>query len=122
MIPDYAREGLEAYLRDGQPLSRTFADLVSGDIFSAANRADSLVLAALPEILTWIIQEWPRDAYGSPMRYKEWLRDRARRRHAFDFYPVGWPKCPGCGQPALDGHITCGDVACREGERRRREI
>jgi hypothetical protein len=33
-------------------------------------------------------------------------------------YPAGWPACPGCGQPALDGHITCGNVACDEGGRR----
>lgn len=33
-------------------------------------------------------------------------------------YPPGWPRCPGCGRHALDGHITCGDVACDEGGRR----
>lgn len=33
-------------------------------------------------------------------------------------YPAGWPACPGCGRPALDGHITCGDVSCDEGGRR----
>jgi len=27
-------------------------------------------------------------------------------------YPENWPRCPGCGEPALDGHITCGDSAC----------
>ena len=33
-------------------------------------------------------------------------------------YPTDWPKCPGCGLPALDGHITCGNVECDEGGRR----
>ena len=33
-------------------------------------------------------------------------------------YPIDWPKCPGCGLPALDGHITCGNVECDEGGRR----
>lgn len=33
-------------------------------------------------------------------------------------YPADWPRCPGCGQPAMDGHITCGDARCGEGERR----
>ena len=33
-------------------------------------------------------------------------------------YPVGWPSCPGCGQPALDGHITCGLFSCNEAGRR----
>jgi hypothetical protein len=35
-----------------------------------------------------------------------------------ELYPAGWPTCPGCGCPALDGHITCGDVTCDEGGRR----
>jgi hypothetical protein len=29
-------------------------------------------------------------------------------------YPKDWPKCPGCGEPALDGHITCGKLKCDE--------
>jgi hypothetical protein len=33
-------------------------------------------------------------------------------------YPPDWPKCPGCGLPAMDGHITCGRVECDEGGRR----
>lgn len=33
-------------------------------------------------------------------------------------YPHDWPACPGCGGPALDGHITCGNVECDEGSRR----
>ncbi len=37
---------------------------------------------------------------------------------ADDGYPEGWPRCPGCGQAALDGHITCGDARCGEGARR----
>jgi hypothetical protein len=30
----------------------------------------------------------------------------------------GWPRCPGCGLPSLDGHSTCGDVVCDKGGRR----
>jgi hypothetical protein len=33
-------------------------------------------------------------------------------------YPPGWPRCPACGAPVLDGHITCGSVACDEGGHR----
>jgi hypothetical protein len=29
-----------------------------------------------------------------------------------EMYPPNWPKCPACGEPALDGHITCGQAAC----------
>lgn len=37
-------------------------------------------------------------------------------------YPANWPRCPNCGDYALDGHITCGRAACDEGgQRRQRE-
>jgi hypothetical protein len=38
-----------------------------------------------------------------------------------DGYPAGWPRCPECGAPALDGHITCGRARCAEAARRHRE-
>lgn len=36
-------------------------------------------------------------------------------------YPPGWPRCPGCRRPALDGHITCGEARCNEGAARHRQ-
>jgi len=38
----------------------------------------------------------------------------------FMFYPPNWPRCPVCGDYALDGHITCGRYECNEGEQRDR--
>ena len=35
-------------------------------------------------------------------------------------FPKNWPKCPVCGDEALDGHITCGKFQCNEGEQRRK--
>jgi hypothetical protein len=29
-------------------------------------------------------------------------------------YPTTWPRCPVCGDYALDGHITCGRASCPE--------
>jgi len=28
-------------------------------------------------------------------------------------YPKDWPRCH-CGEPVLDGHLTCGNIACDE--------
>lgn len=47
----------------------------------------------------------------------EWIE--GRELNIGSGYPDNWPRCPGCGQPAIDGHITCGDARCGEGERRR---
>lgn len=44
--------------------------------------------------------------------------DRVRLELDAYGYPLDWPKCPGCGLPALDEHITCGQVECDEGGRR----
>ena len=33
-------------------------------------------------------------------------------------YPSNWPRCLGCGAPALDGHVTCGKATCNEGGHR----
>jgi len=33
-------------------------------------------------------------------------------------YPEGWPRCPACGDYAMDGHITCGRWQCDEGRHR----
>ena len=33
-------------------------------------------------------------------------------------YPPDWPRCPVCGDYALDGHITCGKAKCDEAEQR----
>lgn len=34
-------------------------------------------------------------------------------------YPANWPRCPNCGDFAVDGHITCGRLECNEGSARR---
>lgn len=33
-------------------------------------------------------------------------------------YPTDWPRCPTCGDYAMDGHLTCGRLACDEAGRR----
>ena len=35
-------------------------------------------------------------------------------------YPPNWPSC-GCGQPLLDGHLTCGEASCSESDARDRQ-
>lgn len=44
--------------------------------------------------------------------------EKQPRDRAWGLYPAGWPACPACARPALDGHITCGNAVCNEGGRR----
>lgn len=37
-----------------------------------------------------------------------------REENAAPGYPADWPRCPSCGDFALDGHITCGRLECQE--------
>lgn len=37
-------------------------------------------------------------------------------------YPDDWPRCVVCGEPALDGYLTCGRAECDEKQARDREI
>jgi hypothetical protein len=32
----------------------------------------------------------------------------------WDGYPPDWPRCVSCERPALDGHLTCGELRCDE--------
>lgn len=34
-------------------------------------------------------------------------------------YPPDWPRCTGCSEPVLDGHLTCGRATCDEARARR---
>lgn len=33
-------------------------------------------------------------------------------------YPKDWPTCVFCGDPVLDGHLTCGRATCSESDAR----
>jgi hypothetical protein len=37
-----------------------------------------------------------------------------------NLYPPNWPRCPVCGEPAMDGHLPCGGVTYGEAEQRDR--
>ena len=59
------------------------------------------------------LARWMRRAAGWPM-----IATPLPAPTLSSLYPRDWPDCPGCGRPALDGHITCGEAACDEGGRR----
>ena len=56
--------------------------------------------------------------FVAPANEHEAAVDAAGAKLVRDLYPVGWPRCVSCGEPALDGHLTCGRVECNEGRAR----
>lgn len=70
-------------------------------------------------------KEWQTVAMGSAMKWESghltpagFASPNDERATLGGFYPQGWPSCPACGWPAMDGHITCGRLECNEGGRR----
>jgi len=71
----------------------------------------------------WLeVGEYHESAYLRGYRLALEHEDQARaflarlardRRRATREYPDGWPECPGCGEPILDGKLTCGLCGCR---------
>jgi hypothetical protein len=55
----------------------------------------------------------------NPVRWSEklgrWIEDDSEEEVDQYGYPLDWPKCPSCGRPVMDGHITCGQAKCNEG-------
>lgn len=43
---------------------------------------------------------------------------RQESHQGSSIYPPGWPRCPSCGDYALDGHVMCGSVGCGEADHR----
>jgi hypothetical protein len=46
------------------------------------------------------------------------LHEAMERKQSMTYSP-DWPRCPVCGEYALDGHITCGKADCDEGLQRK---
>jgi hypothetical protein len=98
---------------DGRPGAAFFdsvTGLAFGHIFESGEEAEAFL-----EYLT--AQGVDPRALDADVLTDRWLAWRARWA-ATGGYPAGWPTCPGCAMPALDGHITCGDVGCNEAGRR----
>lgn len=55
---------------------------------------------------------WGENYLGRVLKQVE----RVQGLNALD--SVGRSKCPGCGRPSLDGHITCGRSGCNENKHR----
>ena len=49
--------------------------VISNDLITSVQRADSQSLKALPQIAAWAFTELPNEAWGSCEKFKEWARN-----------------------------------------------
>jgi len=66
-------DSLKRYRDDRIPTGGFLAAVLSNDLKQACGRADSDNRETLVDIVTWIYNEMPSGAWGSPERVRDWL-------------------------------------------------
>lgn len=80
LLPDNAREGLEAYVTEGIPTGDFLRACLENNFVEAVGRADIFNQRALPEIACFIYQCLPQVCWGSPEKVKRWLEEMKNKR------------------------------------------
>ncbi len=79
MVPEYEKippavlNALVRYKDWRIPTGGVCEAVISNDLITAVQRADSYSLKALPHIATWAYTELPNDAWGSYEKFHEWI-------------------------------------------------
>lgn len=84
-VPDHCRQGLLDYLRYGIPPGHFLQAVLSNDLREACARADETNQRALYDYVFVLYNYAPSDAWGSPERVTDWIKqgmERARQWHA----------------------------------------
>lgn len=116
-MPGWAVYDLRRWAELGEtPEEKLLQAVIRNDLVAAFGYADRWNAPNLGAFAAFVYNELPSACWRTERNIAAWAKK-------FDkgpglTYPPGWPACPGCGRPALDGHITCGDVDCDEGGRR----
>lgn len=74
LIPPSIKEGLDNYLEHGIPTGDFLAAAISNDLAMAVGRADSQNIRVLRSIVGYLWNEFPRHAWGSSEKYKDWIK------------------------------------------------
>jgi hypothetical protein len=77
-VPEHLRDGLLRYVLNHVPTGGFLQAVISNDLHEALLRADEKSEAGLLGVVAWCHWNLPGGAYGSPERYKAWLRARGR--------------------------------------------
>lgn len=80
-IPEVTMGALERYVLQGIPTGSFLEAVLSNDLFDAMARADACNMEALPAIVGYIAQRFPRGCYGTRETYVAWC-EAARARMA----------------------------------------
>lgn len=73
MIPQYTLNSLKLYVEQGIPPGSFLCAVLENNLFSAINRADKANLAALVDIVKYVYNEIPSNAWGHPKAVSEYI-------------------------------------------------
>lgn len=75
-VPPHLTDGIVRYLRDGVAPGGFLMAALRNDLVSAVSRADAESLAGLRHLVSFIFNDMPSDAWGSPEAVNDWLAER----------------------------------------------
>jgi hypothetical protein len=78
-IPDTVKQAIDRYVKRHEPVGDFLRAVLSNDLREALVRADSTNLNSLREIVGYCHWEIPSKCWGSPERYKDWLKEGGLR-------------------------------------------
>ena len=73
------RDGIITYICDGRPTGSFLEHVISNQLFEALDFADDLNIHVLPVYAAFFYNEAPRECFGSPQRYKDWIKQKGMR-------------------------------------------
>ena len=71
-IPPHIMEALERYKNSHLNAGSFLRAVISNDLVSAVQKADSESLKSLPQIAIWAYTELPAEAWGSYEKFQKW--------------------------------------------------
>lgn len=77
-IPDRTLKTLEKYVKDGIPTGDFLFAVLTNNLTNAVLRADEGNLAAIREIMLYVYNEVPSEAWGTEEKVKAWLKKKAK--------------------------------------------
>lgn len=76
-IPVHTQGALELWVSEGICPSGFLTAVLCNDLFGAVNRADSRNISALPEIVSFIYNEVPSNAWGNAQTMRDYAKVKA---------------------------------------------
>jgi hypothetical protein len=72
-VPDHLHEGLIEYLAARRPVGHFLTAVLSNDLTETAIRADPYVRPYIADVVTFLLNYAPADAWGDEKRVAAWL-------------------------------------------------